>query len=50
MLFKNLSLLILSLFIIAACGGGGGNVNTGGNSPSAPTGAVSGQVELVETT
>ena len=33
MAFRNLSLLVLSLFIIAACGGGGG----GGESPTPPT-------------
>ena len=33
MAFRNLSLLVFSLFIIAACGGGGG----GGESPTPPT-------------
>ena len=32
MAFRNLSLLVLSLFVIAACGGGGG-----GESPTPPT-------------
>ena len=37
MAFKNLSLLILSLFIIAACGGGGSDSYSGGSAGCTPS-------------
>lgn len=44
------SLFFLTLLIFSACGGGYGSSNYDQSPGNAPTGNVSGQVELVETT